>query len=155
LRGWRQLGEIGLFGLPFTAEWGGQAQFLVTTLYVLEGLGCHCRDAGLNFSAVTHMVSTGIPLQGYGSPVLREQYLPKICSGAVVGAHAITEPGGGSDMTDMATTAVRRDNHWILTGTKAFVSNGPIADLVVVWPLRRQPHPQDGSADQWRCLKDP
>ena len=137
--GWRKLSEIGLLGLPFATEWGGLAQSLSTTLYVLEGLGCNCRDAGLSFSAVTHMVSTGIPLQRYGSPVLRERYLPKICSGTIVGAHAITEPGAGSDMMNMTTTAVRQGDHFVLTGAKTFVSNGPIADLVVVYARTGKP----------------
>lgn len=137
--GWRRLSEIGLFGLPFAAEWGGLAQSLTATLYVLEELGYSCRDAGLSFSAVTHMVSTGVPLQRYGSPALRAQYLPKICSGAMVGAHAITEPDAGSDMMNMATTAVRRDDEFIVTGTKAFVSNGPIADLLVVYARTGKP----------------
>jgi alkylation response protein AidB-like acyl-CoA dehydrogenase len=130
---WKRLSSTGLFGLPFAVEYGGLAQDLLTTMYVLEGLGYSCRDGGLSFSASTHMMSTGIPLQRFGSPELKARYLPGICSGSTIGAHAITEPSGGSDMMAMQTVATSRGDEFILKGTKSFVSNGPLADLVVVY----------------------
>jgi alkylation response protein AidB-like acyl-CoA dehydrogenase len=131
--GWKQLAETGLFGLPFAPQYGGSGQNLLTTMYVLEGLGYNCRDAGLNFSAATHMVSTGIPLHRFGSTDLKQRYLPGICAGTTISAHAITEPSGGSDMLGMRTTAVADGEDFVISGTKSFISNGPIADLVVVY----------------------
>lgn len=131
---WDRLRETGLFGLPFDERYGGLAQDLPTTMHVLEGLGYACRDAGLSFSASTHLVSAGVPVQRFGSAALKERYLPVICDGSVIGAHAITEPDGGSDVMSMRTTAKPDgDDHFVLNGSKTFISNGPIADLVMVY----------------------
>ncbi len=130
---WKRLSDTGLFGLPFAPEWGGLGQDLPTTMYVLEGLGRSCRDAGLNFSASTHLVSAGVPLHRFGSVSLKERYLPGICAGTTIGAHAITEPSGGSDVMSMRTVATPDGDDFVLTGSKAFISNGPIADLFVVY----------------------
>jgi alkylation response protein AidB-like acyl-CoA dehydrogenase len=131
--GWKKLAELGLFGLPFAEQYGGLAQDLPTTMYALEALGTACRDGGLNFSAVTHLVSTGVAVNRFGSARLKQQYLPDVCAGAVIGAHAITESEGGSDIVAMRTTAVPDGDDFILNGSKAFVSNGPIADVILVY----------------------
>lgn len=137
--GWKQLCDVGLFRLPFAEQWGGLAQDLPTTMYVLEGLGYSCRDGGLAFSACTHLVSTGIPLHRFGSAGLKERFLPEVCAGTMIGAHAITEPEGGSDVMNIRTTAVADGDDFVLNGSKAFVSNGPIADLIVVYARTGQP----------------
>lgn len=134
---WRSLAESGVLGLPFPQRWGGAGQSLLTTLHVLETLGETCRESGLNFCATTSMASTGVSLTAFGSDALRERYLPAICSGELIGAHAITEPDGGSDAMAMATRAEREGTHYVLTGGKAFVSNGPIADVFVVYARTR------------------
>ncbi|GAB1510086.1 acyl-CoA dehydrogenase family protein [Actinophytocola sp. KF-1] len=134
---WKLVQECGVLRLPFAEEWGGLGQDLLTTMYVLEGLGNDCRDGGLCFSVTTAMVSTGIPVQRFGSGAQRRTWLPGVCAGDVVGAHAITEPDGGSDALTMRTRAVRDGDHWVLTGGKAFVSNGPVADLFVVYARTR------------------
>ncbi|GAA1917096.1 acyl-CoA dehydrogenase family protein [Streptomyces sodiiphilus] len=130
---WKRLRETGLFGMPFDTEWGGLGQDLLTTMYVLEGLGHRCRDGGLGFSASTHLVSTGVPLHRFGSRALKERYLRRVCDGTAIGAHAITEPEGGSDVMAMRTSAVREGEEFVLSGSKAFVSNGPVADVFVVY----------------------
>lgn len=130
---WKVVRGSGILGLPFDEGCGGLGQDLLTTMYLLEGLGHGCRDGGLNFSVTTHMVSVGVPLQRFGSAGLRERHLPRVCSGAAIGAHAITEPDGGSDALSMRTRAARDGDHWVLDGSKTFVSNGPVADLFVVY----------------------
>ncbi|MFE0773079.1 acyl-CoA dehydrogenase family protein [Streptomyces sp. NPDC058861] len=130
---WEVLARTGILGLPFDTEYGGLGQDLLTTMYVLEGLGEGCRDAGLNFSVCTHIVSTGVPLQRFGSAGLKERYLPRICTGELIAAHAISEPDSGSDALAMRTRARRDGREWVLDGSKAFVSNGPVADLFVVY----------------------
>jgi alkylation response protein AidB-like acyl-CoA dehydrogenase len=137
--GWKKLAELGLFGLPFGEQWGGLGQDLPTTMYALEALGEACRDGGLSFSVVTHMVSTGVALHRFGSADLKGRYLPEVCAGTIVGAHAITESEGGSDITTMRTTAVADGDDFVLTGSKAFVSNGPIADVVLVYARTGKP----------------
>jgi L-prolyl-PCP dehydrogenase len=130
---WKALQDTGLFGLPFEERYGGLGQELPTVVYVLEEFGRGCRDAGLGFSLSTHLVSTGVPLQRFGSVELRERYLPSVCSGDRIGAHAITESESGSDALAMRTTARRSDDDFVLNGAKCFVSNGPVAGLFVVY----------------------
>ncbi|TWP48430.1 acyl-CoA dehydrogenase [Lentzea tibetensis] len=138
---WELVRGCGLLRLPFDERWGGLGQDLLTTMYLLEGLGYDCRDGGLNFAVSTHVVSTGIPLQRYGSAALKDRYLPAVCDGSKIGAHAITEPGGGSDALAMRTRAVRDGDSYVLNGSKTFVSNGPVADLFVVYA---RTHPDGG-----------
>lgn len=138
---WKLIRECGILRLPFEERWGGLGQNLLTTMYVLEGLGYGCRNGGLNFSVSTQIVSTGIPLQRFGSEQLKQRYLPRICAGDTIGAHAISEPDGGSDALSMHTRATRADNHFVLNGSKAFVSNGPIADVFLVYA---RTHPDKG-----------
>jgi alkylation response protein AidB-like acyl-CoA dehydrogenase len=130
---WKLVCESGVLGLPFDTEWGGLGQSLLTTMYVLEEFGRRCHDGGLAFSVTTHLVSAGVPLQRFGSPALKDRYLPGVCAGSTIGAHAISEPGSGSDALNMRTTATRRGDDWVLDGSKTFVSNGPVADLIVVY----------------------
>lgn len=138
---WETVRRAGILGLPFEERWGGLGQSLPTTMYVLEGLGEGCRDSGLSFSVCTHMVSTGVPLQRFAPAALRERYLPRVCSGELIGAHAISEPDSGSDALAMRTRAERDGDAYVLTGSKAFVSNGPIADVFVVYA---RTHPRGG-----------
>ncbi|WP_407563175.1 acyl-CoA dehydrogenase family protein [Streptomyces sp. 184] len=130
---WLAVMESGLLRLPFDEKWGGLGQSLLTTMYVLEELGRGCRNTGLNFGITTHMVSTGVALQRFGSTALKDRFLPQVCDGTAIGAHAITEPDTGSDALGMRTTATDDGDCYRLSGSKAFVSNGPVADLVVVY----------------------
>jgi alkylation response protein AidB-like acyl-CoA dehydrogenase len=130
---WELIRQSGVLRLPFGEEWGGLGQDLLTTMHVLEGLGQGCRDAGLNFSVSTHIVSTGVPIQRFGTNDLKRRYLPRICDGSAIGAHAITEPESGSDAMSMRSTAVPDGDEFVLKGSKAFVSNGPVADFFVVY----------------------
>jgi len=130
---WDRVRETGLFGLPFPEEHGGLGADLLTTMYVLEGLGEGCRDGGFSFSVSTHVVGVGVPLHRFGSAALKARYLPEISAGTMIGAHAITEPDAGSDMMAMRTTAVPDGDSFVLNGSKAFVSNGPIAGLYTVY----------------------
>jgi len=130
---WKLVCRSGLLGLPFEERWGGLGQDLQTTMYVLEELGRRNRDGGLSFSISTQIVSTGIPLQRFGSDRLKERYLPGICDGGTITAHAITEPDSGSDALAMRTRVRRRGDEWILDGSKTFITNAPIADLITVY----------------------
>ncbi|MFC8527685.1 acyl-CoA dehydrogenase family protein [Nocardia sp. NPDC057227] len=132
---WEKLAQTGIFGLPVGAAAGGLGQDLRTTMFVLEGLGKACRDGGLNFSATTHLASTVTPLARFGSAALKQRLLPDAIAGSVIGAHAITEPSAGSDAMSLRTAAVATadGSRYVLNGSKAFVSNGPIADVVVVY----------------------
>ena len=138
---WKLVQESGILRLLFAEQWGGLGESLLTTMFVLEGLGQGCRNGGLNFCVSTHIVSTGVPIERFGSAYLKQKYLPRICSGDAIGAHAITESTGGSDALAMQTTATREGDEFVLQGSKEFVSNGPIADLFVVYA---RTHPSGG-----------
>jgi L-prolyl-PCP dehydrogenase len=130
---WKQIGESGLLRLPYDPQWGGFGHDLLTTMYVLEGLGYGCRDSGLNSCVATQLVSIGVPLQQFGSPELKDRYLRLIGEGQLITAHAITERSGGSDAAGMKTTAVLDGDNYVINGAKAFISNGPVADLFLVY----------------------
>jgi alkylation response protein AidB-like acyl-CoA dehydrogenase len=138
---WKLIKESGILSLPFDERWGGLGQDLLTTMYVLEGLGEGCRDGGLCFSVTTSICSLGIPLERFGSTALKDKYLPRITSGDAIGAHAITEAAGGSAALQMRTRADRDGDEFVLHGSKTFVSNGPIADLFMVYA---RTHPDGG-----------
>ncbi|MFE9538450.1 acyl-CoA dehydrogenase family protein [Streptomyces sp. NPDC006691] len=148
---WKVVRETGVLGLPFDEVYGGIGQSLLTTMYVLEGLGACNRDSGLSFSVTTSMCSTGVPLQKFGTAGQKERYLPGICSGGMIGAHAITEAEGGSDAMAMTTKAVRDGDDFVLSGSKVFVSNGPVADVMVVYA---RTHPDGGPLGTTAFLVD-
>lgn len=148
-RRWKILQEIGMTGLAIDRRWGGLGADLLTTMYVLEGLGTGCRDGGLCFAVSTHLVSVGVALQAFGSAGAKDRFLPGLASGDRIGAHAITEPDGGSDALHLRTTAVRDGDDWVVNGVKTFVSNGPVADLVVVYA---RTHPAGGPLGQTAFL---
>jgi alkylation response protein AidB-like acyl-CoA dehydrogenase len=130
---WRRVGESGVLGLPFAPEHGGLGQDVLGTMHVLEELGHRCRDAGLLFVVATQICSTGIPVQRFGSACQKSAWLPELIAGRCIGAHAITEPDAGSSAFEMRTRAVREGNRWRLDGSKCFISNAPIADLITVY----------------------
>lgn len=130
---WELVRRSGLLRLPFDPQWGGRGLDLLSTMYVLEGLGEACADGGLSFAVSTHIASTGVPLQRFGSAGLKARYLPRVCDGTAIGAHAITDPAGGSDVLGMQMTAKADGDHWVLDGEKAYVTNATVASLLVVY----------------------
>lgn len=131
--GWRHCARFGIHGLPLPKEYGGMGLDALTTVGVLEQLGYGCRDNGLLFSINAHMWTVAIPLRDFGSEEQRRRYLPRLCSGELIGGNAMSEPGSGSDAYSLRTTATRRGDRYLLNGSKVFVTNGPIGDLFVVF----------------------
>ena len=130
--GWRRFAELGYLGLPLPAELGGSGADLLTTLVAIEALGYRCRDSGLVHALVTQMLC-GMQIAAYGSDEQKRSYLPRIASGEIVCAQALTEPDAGSDVAAMKARAEKCGEEYVLNGTKTFISNGPIADLVIVY----------------------
>jgi alkylation response protein AidB-like acyl-CoA dehydrogenase len=131
--GWRRCAEMGIHGLPIAEEFGGMGADALTTVGVLERLGYGCKDNGLVFSINAHMWTLEIPIQAFGTEEQKQRFLPGLCSGELVGGNAMSEPGSGSDAYSLATTAVRRGDRYVLNGSKVFVTNAPIADLLLVF----------------------
>jgi L-prolyl-PCP dehydrogenase len=130
---WRRCGEFGIYGLPAPAEYGGGDADVVTTILALEALGYGCTDNGLVFSINAHMWTSVVPIWHFGSEEQRRNWLPGLCSGELIGCHAMTEPDAGSDPFSITTSARRSSEGWILKGRKTFISNAPVADLVIVF----------------------
>ena len=131
--GFKKCGEMGILGLPVPAEFGGLAQDPLTTVGALERLGYACRDNGLVFSLNAHMWTAVMPLVEFGTPEQKRQYLPGLCNGDLVGGNAMSEPSSGSDAYSLRTTAVKKGDRYVLNGSKIFVTNAPVADVIVVF----------------------
>src|SRR3954471_23610565 len=130
---WRRCADAGVLALPVPEEYGGLGLDPLTCAYALEGLGHGCADNGLLMSVGAHVWATEVPIWLFGSPEQRERYLPGLCAGRTVGAHAITESEAGSDALAMTSRARRGNGCYVLNGEKRFVTNGPIADVLIVY----------------------
>jgi alkylation response protein AidB-like acyl-CoA dehydrogenase len=130
---WRRCAEFGIQGLPFPIEYGGNGQDVLTTVLAMEGLGSGCKDGGLLFSLNAQMWSVQMPLARHGSEAQKRRYLTALCSGEMIGAHGMSEPDSGSDAFALRTTAERNGDHYILNGTKTFVSGATVADIFLVF----------------------
>jgi alkylation response protein AidB-like acyl-CoA dehydrogenase len=130
---WRACAKFGIQGLPVPAELGGAGADVVTTALVMEALGYGCQDNGLLFSLNAQMWSVELPLVTFGTPAQQRAYLPGLVSGDIIGAHAMTEPGSGSDALHMRTRAERRGDHYLLKGAKQYITNAPVADVLLVY----------------------
>jgi alkylation response protein AidB-like acyl-CoA dehydrogenase len=126
----RQAGEIGLLAIEVPEAYGGLGLDKSTALLVSE------RAAKLGSFSISWGAHTGIgtlPIVYYGSEAQKRRYLPKLASGEWLAAYALTEPGSGSDALAAATTARRDGDHWVLSGTKQFITNAGFADLFTVF----------------------
>jgi len=132
---WRECAKVGLQGLPAPEEYGGTALDALSTAIALEAFGYGCRDGGLVFSLCAHLLACVMPVTRHGSEAQKRAYLTGLCDGTLVGAHAITEPGSGSDTFSMRTKAERDCNGWRVNGSKTFISNGPVADVAIVFAV--------------------
>lgn len=131
--GWLRLGEFGAHGLPIPTEYGGMGFDALTTVGIFEALGHGCRDAGLLFSIHAHLWTLAAAVHLFGTEAQKRKYLPGLSNGTLIGGNAMSEPGSGSDAFSLRTTARREGDRYVLNGSKVFVSNGPIADLVLVF----------------------
>jgi alkylation response protein AidB-like acyl-CoA dehydrogenase len=132
---WRACAKFGIQGLPVPVELGGQGADILTTVLVMEALGYGCHDNGLIFSLNAQMWSLELPLVKFGSPAQRQAYLPGLISGDLIGVHAMTEPDSGSDAYAMRTRFERRGDGYVLNGTKLYITNAPVSDVVLVFAV--------------------
>jgi hypothetical protein len=130
---WARCAGIGLTGLPVPVELGGAGLDPVSTAMALEAFGYGCQDGGLVFSVCAHLLSCVVPIWKHGTDEQRRRYLPGLCDGTLIGVHGMTEPDSGSDAFALATRAVPDGQGFRLHGAKIFISNGPVADLVIVF----------------------
>ncbi|MCG8407602.1 MAG: acyl-CoA dehydrogenase family protein [Phycisphaerales bacterium] len=133
IEGWKKCAAMGIQGLPVLEEYGGMGTDALTTVGILESLGYGCKDNGLLFSINAHMWTLEIPILNFGTDEQKEKYLPRLCGGDWVGGNAMSEPESGSDAYSLRTTAERRGDRYVINGSKVFVTNGSVADIVLVF----------------------
>jgi alkylation response protein AidB-like acyl-CoA dehydrogenase len=142
---WREVAAFGLAGLPVPEEYGGSGADVLTTGLALEALAYGGRDAGLNLSLGAHLTIGCMPIALHGTDEQKQRWLPRMASGETIGAFAITEPEAGSDTAGMKAAARREGDTYVLNGTKTFITNGSLADVVTV-VARTDPDAPDGQA---------
>ena len=130
---WAKCAELGIQGMPFAAEYGGGGHDILTTVLAMEALGRGCRDNGLLFALAAQMWSVQMPISRFGTEAQKRKYLAALCSGRMIGAHGMSEPDSGSDAFSLRTLAEAKGDHYVLNGTKTFVSDAPVADVFVVF----------------------
>ncbi|MFF2876385.1 acyl-CoA dehydrogenase family protein [Gottfriedia sp. NPDC057991] len=144
--------ELGLFGMSIPEQYGGIGLNTVEKAIVLEQLGRTHNGFVSLISAHTGIGSTGIVK--LASDYLKNKYLPDMASGKKIGAFALSEPGAGSDATNISTRAEKIGNHWVLNGTKHFITNGPIADVFTVFALTDKEKGAKGGITAFLVEKD-
>ena len=130
---WQSCAEFGALGMPVPEKYGGLGLGISEVIAVMEGLGYGTKDQGLLFSLNAHLWTNSIPLLIYGTDEQKEKYLPKLCDGTLIGANGASEPDAGSDVFSMRTRADKKGDKYILNGTKMFVTNAQVADLIVAY----------------------
>ncbi len=126
----RKIAELGLLGLPIPPEYEGAGVDSVSTALVIEELARVCGSTALGVAAHTSLCLW--PLWTFGSEEQRRKYVPDLASGRKLGAFGLTEPDAGSDAGGTRTTAVRKGEHYVLNGSKIFITNANYADTFVV-----------------------
>lgn len=128
-----QAKALGLFGISIPEKYGGIGLSTIDKVVVLEQLGRTHNGFVSLITAHTGIGSTG--LVKLGSEALKEKYLPDMAAGRKIGCFALSEPGAGSDATNLSTTAVKKGDKWILNGMKHFITNAPVADVFTVFAV--------------------
>lgn len=128
---WPKLGAAGLLGVTVEEEYGGAGLGYLAHTVAMEEISRASAAIGLSYGAHSNLCVNQIRL--HGTDAQKRRYLPKLISGEHVGALAMSEPGAGSDVVSMRTRAVKKGDRWLLTGRKMWITNGPVADVIVVY----------------------
>ncbi len=137
---WPRMGELGLLGVTVEEDYGGAGMGYVEHVVAMEEISRASASVGLSYGAHSNLCVNQI--RRYGTEEQKRRYLPRLISGAHVGALAMSEPGAGSDVVSMRLAAVPSGDGYVLNGTKMWITNGPDADVIVVYAKTR---PEAGS----------
>ena len=128
---WRKLGDAGLLGITVSEQYGGAGLGYLAHVVAMEEISRASASIGLSYGAHSNLCVNQIFRNGTDEQ--KQKYLPKLVSGEFVGALAMSEAGAGSDVGGMQLRAEQRGDHWVLDGTKMWITNGPEADVLVVY----------------------
>jgi butyryl-CoA dehydrogenase len=133
----KELAGLGYFGMLLPEEYGGSGMDFVSYICTLEELSSGCAALGVLLSVHNSLVCEAV--YKYGSDEQKKKYLLKLTQGEIIGAYSLTEPQAGTDASNLKTTALLRDSSYVVNGTKSFVSNGKISNLIVLFCLTNPP----------------
>ncbi|HDR8245424.1 acyl-CoA dehydrogenase AcdA [Bacillus cereus] len=139
-----QMAELGLTGIPWPEEYGGIGSDYLAYVIAIEELSRVCASTGVTLSAHTSLA--GWPIFKFGTEEQKQKFLRPMAEGKKIGAYGLTEPGSGSDAGGMKTIAKRDGDHYILNGSKIFITNGGIADIYIVFALTDPESKQRGTS---------
>src|SRR5512147_3113300 len=128
-----QLGEMGLMGVMVPPEWGGSGMGTVAYAVAMEEISRGCAGTGVIMSVNNSLFCD--PVMKFGSDEQKKQFLTPFARGEKLGCFALTEPMSGSDAAEMRTVAVKKGEEYVLNGSKNFITNGPQADVVLVFVM--------------------
>ena len=128
---WRKMGALGLLGITVGEEYGGSAMGYLAHIVAMEEISRASASIGLSYGAHSNLCVNQI--RRNGSTEQKNAYLPKLISGEYIGALAMSEPNAGSDVVSMKLRADFKGDHWVLNGSKMWITNGPDADVLVVY----------------------
>jgi len=131
IENFRKLGELGFLGLMVPEEYGGNPTDTVSYVLVVEEISKACASTAVMLAIQNSLVCQ--PIAMFGTEEQKRRYLPDLATGKAIGAFALTEPEAGSDAAAIRTKAVRDGDYYIITGTKHFITNGSIADVVILF----------------------
>ena len=130
---WHKLAEMGMMGVPFDEKYGGAGLSYLTYIAECEELARYCGTTSVMVSAHTSLCSW--PISEFGTEEQKMKYLTPLATGEKLGAFGLTEPGAGTDAAGQKTNAVDMGDHWLLNGSKCFITNGSYADIYVVFAM--------------------
>jgi isovaleryl-CoA dehydrogenase len=128
---WRKLGSLGVLGMTVPEEYGGSSLGYLGHIVALEEISRGSASVGLSYGAHSNLCVNQIMRNGTDEQ--RQRYLPRLVSGEHIGALAMSEPGAGSDVVSMRLRADRKGDHYVLNGSKMWITNGPDADVMVIY----------------------
>ncbi len=128
---WQKLANMGIMGITVAEEYGGAGADLISAIIVLEELSKASPAIALSWGAHANLCCNN--LNHNASPNQKNKYLPPLCTGQHIGALGLTEPNAGSDAVNIQTVAVRKGDHYVVNGTKMFITNGSVANTIVLY----------------------
>lgn len=129
----RKMGELGLLGIPVPEEWGGVGADFLAYMLAIEEISY--ASAALGVILAVHTSVGTMPILKFGTDEQKQRYLERLAAGQLLAAFALTEPNAGSDASRITTRAVRQGDHYILNGSKMFITNGGEADLYIAFAV--------------------
>src|SRR6476620_8679946 len=138
----KKMGELGLLGIPWPEELGGAGLDLISYMIVINEMGTVDASHAITISAHTTLGTS--PIVNFGTAAQKKKYVPLLASGHVLGGFGLTEPSAGSDAASTKTTAVRKNGHYVLNGSKIFITHAGVGEVFVITAVTDKSKGTDG-----------